>query len=279
MATGLDVVLAEPITFEVGDTVVHSPMVHASVGGVRTKLILDSGASDHVLTLDLARRAGLESGADEPGFDHIGASVPSVMLGAVSVEFSAATLALTGVPAFEGPSAFEKWGIGGFLSPQSLHPGAWVVIDLAGNELVLVRGGTPEITGWLTSCWTNFELLMLERVPAETLVVPGAIEPFATVPTMLNTGSSGTEFASSAVPGLRGPRSEGSGFGVSGASVDGEEAKDQVLRIGDRSFSLSVLLIRDPMPPPPGQVGMDVLAGTILAIGPDAAQPVLWLIP
>ncbi|MBW3537832.1 MAG: hypothetical protein KY395_08760 [Actinobacteria bacterium] len=275
----MDVLVAEPITFDVGDKIVHSPMVHASVGGIRTKLILDSGASDHVLTFDVVRRAGLKEGAAEPGFDHAGASVPSVMLGDVPVGLSDTTLDLDGVCAFDGPAVFEDWGIGGFLSPQSLHPSAWVVMDLVSNELLLVDGEPSEIIGWLKGRSRGFELLSLERVPGETVVVPGAIEPYATVPTMLNTGSTGTEFAASAVPGLGGTRSEGTGFGVSGASVDGDEAKHQVLRIGGRAFPVPVLLIRESMPPPPGLVGMDVLAGTILAVGADPAHPVLWLVP
>lgn len=279
MAGGLDVILTEPITFDMGGRVVHSPMVHASIGGVRTKLILDTGASDHVLTMDLARGAGLQLGEDEPGFDHEGAAVPSVMIGDVSAELSGGTVSLRGVPAFEGPPAFTDGGIGGFLAPQSLHPGGWVVVDLAASELVLLRGDTAQVSGWLTGRQPSIELLTLERVPAETLVVSGAIEPFASVPTMLNTGSTGTEFAASAVPGLRGRRSEGTGFGVSGASVDGEEARDQVLRIGGRALPVPALLIREPMPPPPGMVGMDLLAETVLAVSSSLTDPVLWLIP
>ena len=277
----MEVLLAGPITFEVGDRVVHSPMVHAAVGGVRTKLILDSGASDHVFTMDLVRRAGLTTGEAEAGFDHVGAPIPSVMLGRVPIAMADTALALDDVCAFDGPPGFEEGGIGGFLSPQSLHPTAWTVMDLAGSELLLVEGDPPEIGRWLEDRLPGCELLSLERLPDETgtVVVPGAIAPFATVPTMLNTGSTGSEFAASAVPGLTGIRSEGSGFGVSGSSVDGDEVRDQILRVGGRSLPLSVLLVRDPMPPPPGQVGMDVLGGTVLALGPDSAHPVLWLVP
>lgn len=275
----MEVLLEVPITFEFGERIVHSPMVHATVSGVRTKFILDSGASDHVFTMDLARRAGLKTGEAEPGFDHVGAPVPSLMLGDVSVDFEGTTLVLAAVPAFEGPPAFAAEGVGGFLSPQSLHPIAWVVMDFARNQLVLVAGGAPEVVRWMEERWPAFEVMSLERVAAETLVVLGAIEPFAGVPTMLNTGSSGTEFAAAAVPGLRGTPSEGSGYGISGSSVDGEEARDQVLRLGGRAFAVPVVLIRDPMPPPPGQVGMDVLAGTVLAVGALPTQPVLWLVP
>ena len=277
----MDILVALPITFQVGDRVVHSPMVHAQVGGVQTKLILDSGASDHVFTMDLVRRASLELGEAEEGFDHVGASIPSVMLGNVSISLGETSLALEGVCAFDGPAEFAEGGIGGFLSPQSLHPAAWTVMDFAANELLLVHADPSEVAGWLTDRRPDLDLLSLERLvdDTETLVVPGAIEPFATVSTMLNTGSSGTEFAASAAPGLSGVRSEGTGFGVSGASVDGEELSGQVLRVGGRRFPVDALLIRDPMPPPPGQIGMDLLAGSVLAIGADAAHPVLWLVP
>ena len=277
----MKVLVVEPITFEVGDRVVHSPMVHADIAGVKTKLILDSGASDHVFTMDLVRRAGLTPGEAEAGFDHVGASMPSVTLGRVPITLAGMEVALGRVYAFDGPAEFRAWGIGGFLSPQSLHPSAWAAVDLVDNELLLIDGATSDLSSWLQEQRPGFELLSLERLADETqtLVVPAAIEPFPTVTTMLNTGSSSTEFAAAAVPGLTGVRAEGSGFGLSGASVDGEEVTDQVLRVGGRALPVSVLLIRDPMPAPPGLVGMDVLAGTILAVHGDRRHPVLWLVP
>jgi len=276
--SGVEVLLATSITFEAKDDVVHCPMVHATVEGLTAKFILDTGASDHVFILEFARRAGLKAAAGEPGFDHAGVEVPSFDLGDVAADFAGTTLELKGVFAIDGPAAFEGWGIGGFLSPHSLHPAGWVVIDLVVGELILATADSPHMAAWLKARHPGIDLLPLERVAGETVVVRAAIEPFATVATMLNTGSTGTEFDVAAVPGLGGSRSESSGFGLSGSAVDGEEVSGQVLRIGDRLIPVPVLLVREQMPPPPGQVGMDVLAGTVLAVGALPDQPVLWLV-
>jgi hypothetical protein len=278
MTGGVDVFLTAPITFEVTDDVVHCPMVYATVGGVTAKFILDTGASDHVFTMEFARSAKLKSEPGEPGFDHAGVEVPSFTLGDVAAEFAGMTLELKGAFAIEGPTPFEDWGIGGFLSPHSLHPGAWVVIDLVAAELIVATAESPPMSAWLKRRHPSMDLLLLERVAGETVAVMGAIEPFATVVTMLNTGSSGTEFDVAAVPGLRGAPAEASGFGLSGSGIDGEEVSGQSLRLGGRLFPLSVLLIREEMPHPPGLVGMDVLAGTVLAVGSLPGQPVLWLV-
>jgi len=278
MTGGVDVSLTAPITFEVTDDVVHCPMVHASIGGITAKFILDTGASDHVFTMEFARRARLEPEPGEPGFDHAGVEVPSFTLGDVVADFAGTTLELSGVFAIEAPAPFERWGIGGFLSPHSLYPGGWVVIDLVADELILATADSPQMSAWLKRRHPNTDLLSLEGVAGETVAVMAAIEPFATVATMLNTGSSGTEFEVAAVPGLRGAPSEAPWFGLSGSGIDGEEVSGQSLRLGGRLFPLSVLLIREEMPPPPGLVGMDVLAGTVLAVGSLPGQPVLWLV-
>ena len=71
------VLLDVPIRYDVGDTVTHAPMVDALVAGQPTRLILDTGSTDHVLTIDLVRSAGLAHEPGEPGTDHAGSSVES----------------------------------------------------------------------------------------------------------------------------------------------------------------------------------------------------------
>jgi len=75
-------------------------MVRATVGGVATKVILDTGSSDQVFTREVA-------------VDIAGQSFP-----------------LHDAVAIPGPPPFAGWGVGGFLSPQHLHPTAWVVLTL-----------------------------------------------------------------------------------------------------------------------------------------------------
>src|SRR6266545_2122966 len=123
--------LEAPITFRVGDDVTHAPMVEAVVGGSPTRLILDTGSTDHILTTELADRIGLPRSAGEPGTDSAGASVASWALGELQVQVAGLSLALHDVIGIAGPAPFEGWGVGGFLSPQHLHPTAHVVLDLA----------------------------------------------------------------------------------------------------------------------------------------------------
>ena len=48
------------ITFATADGgTTHSPLVEAQVSGVATRLILDTGATDHLLTVDLCEAADL----------------------------------------------------------------------------------------------------------------------------------------------------------------------------------------------------------------------------
>jgi len=108
-------------------------------------------------------------------------------------------------------------------------------------------------------------------------VVQAAIEAFEPVPTMLNSGGRGTEFAASAVPGLIGIPDDEPGKGVGGASVLGEVVEGQTLRIGAARFPVPRLLVRGSIDTMQGLVGMDVLRGTVLAVSPDRSRPIFWL--
>jgi hypothetical protein len=273
--------LDAPIVFDVPGRTVHSPMVDAIVGGVHTRLILDTGATAHVLTLDLAARAHLESQRADPGTDHTGATVESWSLGTVSMDAAGSTLHLQDVQAIKGPPPFAHWGVGGFLSPQSLDPDASVVIDLAGSRLLLVDGDGLALAAWLEKRFPSFHPLSIKREPGEGVRILASIEPFDPVEAMINTGTPDTEFVRTAVPGVEGISAGETGLGVSGAQVAGAHAGGQVLRIGEWAFPLDTLFIRDESAPehPDAQIGMDLLSGSVLAISPDIDEPVLWMVP
>lgn len=206
--TGVHVLVDVPISFEVdGGTTVHSPMVHATVGGVATRLILDTGSTDHVLTKELVDRVGATARPGEDGIDHAGAAVPSYLVGDLEVQIAAQPFALRDVVAIAAPPPFVRWGVGGFLSPQHLHPTARVLIDMLNDRLVVVGSSVADVDAWLVARVPSLWPIVLDRIPGEsTVAVPAAIEPFPAVPTMLNTGGRQTEFASTAIPGLRGIR-------------------------------------------------------------------------
>lgn len=277
----LRVLTEAPITFDVADRTVHSPMVGVVINGVATKLILDTGSTAHVLTTELVDKVGLTREPSEPGTDHAGVEVSSWSVGEVSVQVGDLNLPLRDVVSIAGPPPFDGWGVGGFLSPQSLHPSATIVLDFVGNKVGFIEATTAGILEHLKQRFPALNPLVLAREPGESVRVSASVEPFSDVPIMLNTGTSETEFARTAVPGLRGAQPDETGLGISGAEVPGEVAKDQVLVVGGVRLELPVLFVRESMPPehPDGQVGMDLLSGTVLALSPRLDEPVLWLVP
>jgi hypothetical protein len=271
------ILLDVPITFEVGDQVTHAPMVHVTVAGTPTKLILDTGSTDHILTVELAEQVGLEAEPGEPGTDSTGASVPSWSIGVVEFEIAGESFALRNVVAIAAPAPFPGWGGGGFISPQQLQPGAWAVLDLAAERLVLVEGEEADVAGWLSERTPDLQLLRLDRAPGDgTILVHGAIEPFDEVVTMLDSGGKRTQFTQSAVPQVSdGPRAS-SGRGVGGAESFGAEVRGQTLIVGEARLPLEALIVSPEMDGRDGLVGMEVLRGTVLTVSGDPRRPVIW---
>ena len=258
----------------------HSPMIHATIGGIGTRLILDTGSTDHVLTKELIDRVGMDAEPAEDGTDHAGAAVPSWSVGALEVRIAEQPFALRDVVAIAGPPPFAAWGVGGFLSPQHLHPTARVLIDLLNDRLVVVESSGADVDAWLIARVPSLRPIVLDRIADEpTVAVPAAIEPFATVPTMLNTGGRQTEFASAAVPGLRGTADGRGGTGVGGGRVVGSDVGERVLLVGGARIPVPRLVVRDEMDDPPGLVGQDVLRGTALICSADPDRGAVWLVP
>jgi hypothetical protein len=279
--TTVTTLLDVAIRFDVGDSVTHAPTIDAVVDGVPTRLILDTGSTDHVLTIDLVRAARLPHLPGGSGTDHAGSLVDSWHVGEAEAEVDGVALALHDVVAIRGPAPFAGWGVGGFLSPQHLHPSAHVVIDLIADRLVLIEGeDDAAVEAWLLARTADPVALELIRDPFEpTPVVPAAIEPFAPVATMLNTGGRGTEYATAAVPGLVGTALDEAGRGVGGDPVLGTVVANRTLRVGEARLPVPRLLIRDEIDTMQGLIGMDVLRGTVLMLAADRRRPVWWLVP
>ena len=269
-----DVIVDVPIAFDVeGGTRVHSPMVHAAVGGVPTRLILDTGSTDHVLTKELIDRVGAPTQRAEDGTDHAGAAVPSWSVGDLAIDIGTRTFDLHEVVAIAAPGPFEAWGVGGFLSPQHLHPTARVLLDLAGDRLVVMDPAGRDrqaVDAALAARVPALRPVEVHRDPAfVTVVIAAAIEPYAPVATMLNSGGRGTEFARRVMPDVAGPARDDPGKGVSGAAVDAVEAGARIVTVGPARIPVGRLFVRDEMDEPPGLIGMNVLRGTALIFGAD----------
>jgi hypothetical protein len=277
----VEILFDEPITFVGADgQPTHAPMVHAMVGGEATRLVVDTGSTDHILTIELANRVGLRAEPGEEGTDSTGASVPSWSLGEVPVEIGHATHQLTNVIAITAPGPFEPRGIGGALSPQHLVPGAWISLDMAEDRLTALAGSEADAAAWLRRRSPDLRLLRLARAEGDTtILVRGAIEPYEPVNTLLDTGGKMSDAVASAVPGLTGEQTQSSGRGVGGTELFGAVVVDQVLRLEEATIPLPRLVVIDDVEWRGILVGMDVLRGTILTVSGDPALPVFWQVP
>jgi hypothetical protein len=273
------VLLDTPIRFDVPGGISHAPMIDAVVGTIATRLIIDTGSSDHVLTIDLVRAIGSDPEPGESGTDHAGESVPSWTVGDLSITIADVGFDLRDVVAIAGPAPFAGWGVGGFLSPQHIHPTADAVIDLVDDRFMLIDGPSDAVDRWLVDHHPGFVARSLQRsADDQTPVIRAAIDDFDPVPAMLNTGGRGSEFASWAVPGLEGRPDDEPGHGVGGSAVIGVAIEGRSLTIADRTFSLERLLIRDEIEALGGLIGMDVLRGSVLVVAADRQRPVRWLV-
>ena len=281
------IVLRAPIHFVTQDgQPVHAPMVLATVGAIRTRLILDTGSDVHLLTREVAEAAGLALHAIDSGTDHSGTVMDSWLLGDVPVTFdeaadatgaAGAPLTLAGVVAIPAPDAFTRHGIGGGLSPQRLHGSAWAVIDQVDDELVLAEADAASLAAWLGERHPGADVLRIQRRPGIDLpIVQVAVEPHAPVAVLVNTGGRHTEFEPGTVPGVGAGELERIGTGVSGAAVMGARAGRQALAVGGRHVPVEDLMLRTGIGDPPAMIGQDVLRGTVVAVAPDAGRPVLW---
>ncbi|WP_437317963.1 retropepsin-like aspartic protease [Sorangium sp. So ce385] len=121
------------LQFELNERPFPSPLIDAVVAGQPTALIVDTGASHHVLARWLADELALPlSTAGDVAVDHAGRPLPVSRI-------ERATIALAGWGSVDAPAllvvpvpdALQRLGIGGVLAPQALAgAGRAVVLDL-----------------------------------------------------------------------------------------------------------------------------------------------------
>jgi len=259
-------------------------MVLATIGAIHSRLVLDTGSDVHLLTKEIVEAAGLPLDAmeDESGTDHAGAQVASWFVGAVPIRLTGATgsggqRVLPEVIAIPAPAAFIDAGIGEALSPQRLDPSAYAVLDHVADELLLVDGSPADVAAFLRERRPRPAVLALPRSrEAGVPLVQAAIDGYPVTPFLVNTGSRDTEVDPVTVPGLPAGELHTIGRSVSGAPVLAGTAGPQVLQVAGMRVALPSVMLRPEMGDPPAMLGQDVLRGSVLAVGPDPAGPVLW---
>jgi hypothetical protein len=282
------ILLDVPLTFEVPEEggatrTIHTPMVHATIGGQPTLLIVDTGASDTVLTRELVSSWSGELVEGEPGTDHAGAPVRSwELVGEVGMSIGEWTTSLSAPIVIDGPPPFEQWGIGGFVSPQTLHDTATVVVDLRGLRIQLVEGERELIRAGVEKSLGTPAIHVprhLGEGDAQRLVIVGASVGGVSVPLMINTGGSDAELSPSvATSGSAGAGQELGvvGRGVSGVEVMGSTQHNIRIEVSGQLLHLDEVTLRDQGESYAGQLGIAELLGSVLLIEPFPDGALVW---
>lgn len=268
-----------PIQFEVAGRSFQLPVVEGTVGGVRTLFVIDTGASAHILTGWLARKAKLplENHGDS-GSDHTGRKLvsfrtpsPSFVLDSWGKIPEKETLVI------EVPEQIEKLGIGAFLSPQNLDAEA-VVLDLPRGELREARS-LDEEKGRLAE-WASLSRPVPKLLPAPVacrdgstigglaFLVPATFaDQHATL--LLDTGAQKTDLLAGSVPGKQlSPRAEAGEpvFSASGKVVT-KVLRGTEVTIGEVKSRLDVSILpgsAETLCARDGVLGMDVLKSCVM---------------
>ena len=276
-----------PLTYDVPGRVLHCPMVTATIGGCATNLIVDTGATSHVLTMDFVERAGLLAVESAPGRDVAGDSVPSWSVDDVVADVGRASITLHEVVAIDGPEPFREWGVGGFLSPQRLAVDATVVLDLVANRLGVVADDVDAIASDLRHRLGELVAVEGVRHAADTLGFHVRVPPGPPIVAILDSGAADTDIAAAAVDRADGPVRSG-GRGVGGSAIEVTTLTGQILEVGPARLPIARLGVRDTIPAPDDApeseipqalIGMDLLAGTVVVIAPRPRASLIWFVP
>lgn len=276
------VVLHTPLFYDVPSRAIHCPMVRARVGGVRTNLIVDTGATDHVLTLDIVGRAGLQRVEGPPGTDASGSLIESWTVQDASIDVDGLLLPSSEAVAIAGPAPFADWGVGGFISPQSLWPHGTVILDFVTNELSIVGATLDSVVANLVPRHPEFTLVNAKRHVSGTLGVEVSIPPHDPVIAIFDSGAAKTE----AVLPKDGTDTVHS-RSVGGTAMEGRALHSQTLLAGPAHILLESLSVVQHVAVPQGSandevpgalLGMDLLEETVLLIS-NTDKLVTWMVP
>jgi hypothetical protein len=256
------------------------PVVHGTVSGQATWMLVDTGANSHVIAGWFARKAGLTvARLGDVGTDHAGRTIatsradhPNVVLDEWG-PLGDGPMLVTDVPPI-----IEKLGIGAFISPQRLtEEGDAVVLDLASGEIraayyeealrsdILVG---PSLVGAGARACEDTQ----SPIKGLAFVVPTSIEG-QRADLLVDTGAQRSDLLVASPAGqalaVRSIPNKEQMYGASGR-LSSRTVKGARLHAGELAFALDVDLIggeSDPYCPRDGVLSMDVLRSCVLLLG------------
>ncbi len=271
------------IEYEVAGRPFQLPVVRGTVGGVRTLILVDTGANAHVVTRWLAKKAKLtlENHGDS-STDHAGKAVPTSRTSHPAFVIDGwGALPDRETLVIDVPEGLEKLGIGAFLSPQKLDS-ATTVLDLLRGELRESESYDEE-KGALAE-WASFSRPELRSLPAPTackddsnpigalsFVVPATVDE-QSVSLLVDTGAQRTDlFLASNAGKLLLPRTEsGESLLLASGKVDTRLLRDAQLTVGEMQTRVDAGLLpgsADAGCPRDGVLAMDILRRCVLVFG------------
>jgi predicted aspartyl protease len=258
-----------------------SPMVRATVGGIETQMMVDTGANTHVITAWLARKAGLELRSATGGTDHAGRAIKAQIADHPHIAVETwGTLQDRPALVTEVPDMMERLGIGGFVSPQQLATeDKYVVLDLERAEMrTAVKDDLPKIEGRVLGrgnarvCSDDSALLR-----SRSFVVTGSVESHD-VELLVDTGAPMTDLLAGSAAGKavlpRTIENKDEVYAASG-KVHPRLLKSAKLAIGEVDTVLDINVMtggEDAFCPRDGVVAMDVLRHCVLIFGVASMQ-------
>ena len=245
------------------------PLVHGTVAGVPTLMLIDTGANAHIISSWLARKAQLTTKAfGDVGVDHTGHAIETRRAPHPQVHIDNwGDLPDEAMLVTDVPEAVTRLGIGAFISPQQLSSDDWsIVLDFQKSEMrQMRRSDTLAAPGSALALDAPRQCLDRDS-PLQGLayVVHAKVDDQA-ADLMLDTGAHHSDLLASSKPAKALlPRSKPSGEAVYAASgkVTPRTVRDAKLQIGAVEATRDVDLIpgqQDDFCPRDGVLAMDVL--------------------
>ena len=248
----------------------RAPLVHATIAGDPVLLLVDSGASAHVITGDVARKLELASQASSTQFFDAGGR----RQGARRTDAAQVTIDRWGrlpsgplfiVPGDEANGAATT-GISGLLSPQSLDPKHTIVVDLQREEMRTVddeMAADPFVFGAHD---------LGDTKPCGNLYYITALIESEPVRVLVDTGADSTIIYGRTAAGhrlrLRRMQMNDKVHGVAGA-IEADVLQDVRFRLGGLNQTRNITIIEAPGDGCGGEgiLGLDVLRNCALIFG------------